>query len=88
MDANELKGFDVVVFDPPRAGAKAQVQQIAAMPTADKPQKIVAISCNPHTFINDAATLIFGGYKLTEITMVDQFVFTEHFELVALFEKN
>ncbi|MBQ4400145.1 MAG: RNA methyltransferase, partial [Alphaproteobacteria bacterium] len=45
------------------------------------------ISCNPHTFINDAATLIFGGYKLTEITMVDQFVFTEHFELVALFEK-
>lgn len=87
LDTTELKGFDIIVFDPPRAGAKAQVQQIAAMPTADKPQKIVAISCNPHTFINDAATLIFGGYKLTEITMVDQFVFTEHFELVALFEK-
>ena len=87
LDTTELKGFDIIVFDPPRAGAKAQVQQLATMPMADKPQKIVAISCNPHTFINDAATLIFGGYKLTEITMVDQFVFTEHFELVALFEK-
>lgn len=88
LDADELKEFDIIVFDPPRAGAKAQMQQIAAMPVADKPQKIVAISCNPHTFINDAATLIFGGYRLKEITMIDQFVYTEHFELVALFEKN
>lgn len=88
LDKDELKSFDIVVFDPPRAGAKAQVQQIATMSMADKPQKIVAISCNPYTFINDAEMLICGGYRLSEITMIDQFVYTEHFELVALFEKN
>lgn len=87
LDANELKEFDIVVFDPPRAGAKAQVEQISAMPMADKPQKIVAVSCNPHTFVNDANNLIEGGYYLKEITMVDQFVYARHFELVALFEK-
>lgn len=87
LDATELKEFDIVVFDPPRAGAKAQVEQISAMPMADKPQKIVAVSCNPHTFVNDANTLIEGGYHLKEITMVDQFVYAHHFELVALFEK-
>lgn len=88
LDEDELKNFDIVVFDPPRAGAKAQVQQIATMSAANKPQKIVAISCNPYTFINDAEMLICGGYSLKEITMVDQFVYTEHFELIAFFEKN
>jgi 23S rRNA (uracil1939-C5)-methyltransferase len=46
----------------------------------------VAISCNPQTFVNDANTLIAGGYQIKEITMVDQFVYTRHCELVALFE--
>ncbi len=88
LDASELKNFAAVIFDPPRAGASAQIEQIAAMNQADKPQKIVAVSCNPHTFINDANRLLDGGYGITEITMVDQFVYTEHFELVALFEKK
>lgn len=88
FDAQELKGFVAVVFDPPRAGASAQVQQIASINQADKPQKIVAVSCNPHTFINDANQLLENGYVLSEITMVDQFVYAEHFELVALFEKE
>lgn len=85
LDEEELKNFDIIVFDPPRAGAAAQVNKIILTP--NKPQKIIAVSCNPHTFINDANTLISGGYKLSEITMVDQFVYSNHFELVALFEK-
>ena len=88
LDTTELKAFDAVVFDPPRAGAAAQMRQIAAMNQEDKPQKIVAVSCNPHTFVNDANILINGGYNLREMTMVDQFVYAEHFELVALFEKQ
>lgn len=88
LDSQELKGFDAVVFDPPRAGAAAQTAQIAAMPQADKPARVVAVSCNPHTFVNDANTLLGGGYKLTEVTLVDQFVYSTHSELVALFEKS
>ena len=88
LDSVELQEFDIIIFDPPRAGASAQVAQIAAMKEADKPQKVVAVSCNPHTFINDAATLLHSGYQLEETTMVDQFVYAEHFELVALFVKH
>ena len=87
LDTNELKGFDIVVFDPPRAGAAAQTAQLSAMPYEDKPQKVIAVSCNPHTFVNDANTLISGGYRIIEITFVDQFVYSTHSELVALFEK-
>lgn len=88
LDADELKEFDAVVFDPPRAGAGAQMAQIAQMNQADKPQKIVAVSCNPHTFVNDANTMVQNGYYLKEMTLVDQFVYAEHFELVACFEKK
>lgn len=88
LDADDLKQFALVVFDPPRAGAAAQVKQFAQMSDVDKPQKIIAVSCNPHTFINDANTLLSGGYALEKITMVDQFVYSKHCELVALFIKK
>lgn len=87
LDEKELKSFDAVVFDPPRAGAAAQTAKIAAMPEADRPNKIIAVSCNPHTFVNDANMLISAGYRLQEVTMVDQFVYSNHSELAALFTK-
>lgn len=86
--AAELKDFALVIFDPPRAGAALQTAQFANLQAEDKPQKVIAVSCNPHTFINDANSLIESGYELKEITMVDQFVYAEHFELVALFAKQ
>ena len=87
LEAAELQKFAVVIFDPPRAGAAAQAARLASLKQADKPQKVVAVSCNPNTFVNDANVLIDGGYRMTEITLVDQFVYAEHFELVAGFEK-
>ena len=53
-----------------------------------KPKIIVAVSCNPNTFVNDANMLISGGYKLQEVTMVDQFIYSNHSELVAFFTKE
>ncbi len=80
---DELDGFDAVVFDPPRAGAKAQCEQLAL---SDVP-RVIAVSCNPVTFIRDARILMQGGYRLNRLRPVDQFAFTPHMELVALFEK-
>ena len=85
LDTNELQGFDAVIFDPPRAGASAQAEQLAALDAAARPSKIIAISCNPQSFVRDANILQHGGYHLQEVTMVDQFVYSPHTELVALF---
>ena len=87
LQDDELKGFSAIIFDPPRAGANAQIQALISLKNEEKPQKIVAVSCNPHTFINDANILLAGGYYIKEITMVDQFNYSNHTELVALFEK-
>ena len=86
LDEKELAKLDIVIFDPPRAGAAAQVSKLATC--SDGPQTVVAVSCNPHTFVNDANKLLEGGYTLKEITMVDQFIYSSHTELVALFEKD
>ncbi len=81
LDTAELQSAAAVVFDPPRAGAAAQVQKLAQA----HPPKIIAVSCNPGTFANDAKQLLAAGYRLEELTLVDQFVYSDHSELVALF---
>ena len=77
--ANELKDFDAVVFDPPRAGAEAQAKQLAKSTV----KAIVAVSCDPASFARDAEILLGGGYKLKSLTAVDQFKWTSHVEIVA-----
>jgi 23S rRNA (uracil1939-C5)-methyltransferase len=77
----ELRDFDAVVFDPPRQGAQAQAQQLAA----SKIPVVVAVSCNVATFARDARILVDGGYRMEGVTPVDQFRHTAHVELVAKF---
>jgi 23S rRNA (uracil1939-C5)-methyltransferase len=83
LEPAELGGFDAVVFDPPRAGAKAQARALArsAVP------RVIAVACNPATFARDAAALVAGGYRLERVAPVDQFVWSPHVELVARFAR-
>jgi 23S rRNA (uracil1939-C5)-methyltransferase len=81
--AAEFKGFDAVVFDPPRQGAEAQARELvkSAVPI------VVAVSCDAATFARDARILVDGGYKLASVTPVDQFRYSFHVEMVGKFEK-
>lgn len=79
----ELAAFDGIVFDPPRAGAEDQCKQIAR---SDVPF-VAAVSCNPGTLARDLAILIAGGYRLTRVVPIDQFLWSPHVEAVALLEK-
>jgi 23S rRNA (uracil1939-C5)-methyltransferase len=71
------------VFDPPRAGAARQAAALAASSLAT----VVAISCNPASFARDAASLIAGGFHLDRVVPIDQFVWTPHLELAAVFRR-
>ena len=81
MLAQELKGVQAVVFDPPRAGAEAQAGQIAASGAA----RVIGVSCNPATFARDARILVAGGFALERVLPVDQFLWSPHVELVGVF---
>ena len=56
-------------------------RRIAAVP------KIVMVSCNPGTCARDLRVLVDGGYRVTRVTPVDQFMFSPHIELVAVLER-
>lgn len=84
MTPGELNGFDAVILDPPRAGAMAQVRELAE---SDVP-RVIYVSCNPTTFAKDAKVLIDGGYRLTRVQPVDQFVWSVHTEVMGIFSRN
>ena len=77
----ELDRFSAVVLDPPRAGARDQVEQLAASQVA----RVAYVSCNPSSWAKDAATLVAGGYRLAELRPVGQFRWSTHVELASLF---
>ena len=81
LEPDEFKGIDAVVIDPPRAGAEAQCHTLAKSGVA----RIAMVSCNPITFGRDAKILTQGGYKLQWVQPVDQFRWSNHVELAALF---
>jgi 23S rRNA (uracil1939-C5)-methyltransferase len=81
--AQELKNIDAVLFDPPRAGAEMQARQIAASKTST----VVAVSCEPATFARDAQILTQGGLRLERAMVVDQFLWSAHVELIAVFRR-
>ncbi|MCM1323728.1 MAG: methyltransferase [Acetobacter sp.] len=88
FDAADMKGVKAIVIDPPRAGAHEQCREIASLPSENKPEKIIFVSCNPKTFVYDAELLIKAGYTFERITLIDQFVYSKHQELIALFTYN
>src|SRR5206468_6017311 len=84
LDAMELKRFDAVILDPPRAGAAEQVAALAGSSV----RRIAYVSCNPATFARDAKTLVAGGYTLEWIKPVGQFRWSTHVELAACFTRG
>lgn len=83
LEPDEFKGVEAVVIDPPRAGAEAQVDRLAAA----KVPVIAYVSCNPVTFARDAKVLVAAGYHLDWVQVVDQFRWSAHVELAARFSR-
>ena len=84
LSVKDLQKFDAAVFDPPRAGAKAQAEILAQSNIS----RIIGVSCNPASFARDARILQNGGYSLQSLTMIDQFVWSAHVEIIGLFLKK
>ncbi|WP_298466777.1 class I SAM-dependent RNA methyltransferase [uncultured Erythrobacter sp.] len=80
LQTSELSRFDAILLDPPRAGAKAQIAEIAASTLS----KVVYVSCNPSSWARDAATLVEAGFKLAKLRPIGQFRWSTHVELTSL----
>ena len=83
LTSKNLNQYEVVIMDPPRAGAMAQSKELAKSDV----KKIIYISCNPNTFTRDMDILTRGGYIMKVLIPVDQFVGSLHWEVFSVFEK-
>ena len=79
-----LDDFDGIILDPPRNGAFAQIKQISMT----KCPLVTYVSCNPYSFIKDAKILIDSGYQLSSLSILDQFTWTTHSELIGNFYRK
>lgn len=79
------KPYDVVLIDPPRAGA----QEILPFICKHRPRMIAYVSCHPGTLARDASILVKDfGYRLSKSGIMDMFPHTAHVESVAFFERK
>jgi 23S rRNA (uracil1939-C5)-methyltransferase len=79
LSALELVDADTVVIDPPRAGAKTQMEAIIR----SKVKTVVAVSCNPATLARDCRILIDAGFSIGTVSGIDQFLWSPHVEAVV-----
>lgn len=84
LTSGECNDYDIAIIDPPRGGAKVQMQHLA---NSDVPN-IVSVSCDPTSFARDSKILAEGGYSMESIQPVDQFLWSTHLECIAHFSRK
>lgn len=83
LTAEETGKFGAIVLDPPRAGAREQVAQIAQ----GSASRVAYISCNPSSWARDAKVLVDAGFTLEKLRPVGQFRWSTHVELISYFTR-
>lgn len=83
LQPDELAPYDAVVLDPPRVGAAEQVACIAA----SKLRHVAYVSCAPASLARDARVLVDAGFRMSNVTPIDQFLWSPHLETVAHFAR-
>jgi len=90
VDAHWLREqgkFERMLLDPPREGAEALALALAELTPAERPGRMVYVSCNPATLARDAAILVHrGGWRLRAAGILNMFPHTAHVESMAVFE--
>jgi 23S rRNA (uracil1939-C5)-methyltransferase len=81
--AGPIDNLDLILLDPPRAGAGIEVmEKIREL----APKTIIYVSCDPQTLCRDIAK-ISASYKIDSIEGLDMFPQTYHFETVVRLTK-
>ena len=83
LQAEEASRFGAIVLDPPRAGAREQIAQIAGSTAT----RVAYVSCNPASWARDAKVLVDAGFRLRKLRPVGQFRWSTHVELTSYFTR-
>jgi 23S rRNA (uracil1939-C5)-methyltransferase len=82
--SKQQRQFDLVVVDPPRAGAKGSIPHLIRL----APRLILMVSCDPATLARDLGPLVSSGYRLCSVEGFDMFPQTHHLETLAILTRD
>ncbi|WP_455358828.1 class I SAM-dependent RNA methyltransferase [Streptomyces sp. SYSU K21746] len=83
LPRTKITEADLIVLDPPRAGAgKQTVKHLASLGA----RRIAYVACDPAALARDLAYFREGGYKPRTLRAFDLFPMTHHVECVAILE--
>lgn len=84
----DFSQFDVVLANPPRSGLMNFINPLAELPASRRPQFFIYMSCYPESLAKDLSQLQKFGYSLQQVSIVDQFPQTDHYEVLTLLERK
>jgi|GEM_PF-292929 len=82
--AHRGRAFDLIVMDPPRAGAPRLAPTVAAL----NPRMIIYLACHPAVLTRDLPALASLGFRLRNLIALDMFPRTSHLEALAVLTPN
>ncbi|MEQ8711338.1 MAG: TRAM domain-containing protein [Rhodospirillales bacterium] len=82
--ASELDRYSAVILDPPRTGAKRQVEELTR---CEQLSRLVYVSCSADSFARDTTRLVKAGWRLAWVRPIDQFLYSDQTELVARLDR-
>lgn len=82
-----FSGVDLILADPPRSGLMKFLDPLEKADAKDRPPQFVYVSCFAESFAQDAARLAKMGYRVQDVTLVDQFPQSHHYEIVSSFRR-
>ena len=80
VSAKHLRPVDLVVLDPPRAGAGLEITRALA---DQRPRALAYVSCDAGSLARDLRVLLDAGWVLQSLQAWDLYPQTEHVELLA-----
>lgn len=84
VDRARLPDSEVIILDPPRAGAGRKATSAIIESSA---RTLVYVSCDPATLARDLAALTGGGFAIESLTGFDLFPLTSHLETVTVLRR-
>lgn len=86
LEAEEIKNYNKLILDPPRSGLHPKICEILSETDFEK---IIYVSCNPHTQARDLEIICSKEkYVIEKMQPVDMFPHTYHIENVVSLKRN
>ncbi|MFS4459979.1 methyltransferase [Bdellovibrio sp. HCB2-146] len=84
----DFSEFDLILANPPRSGLMGFIDSLESLQESQRPPYFLYMSCFPESMAKDLSRLKQWGYEIAEMSLLDQFPQTQHYEVLTLLQRK